>query len=87
MAGKLISLAFYRSNAIGKFVLSITPVAVVIMLWTLNGTFVGEFFRELIDFLIWSFKFPRVIPFVLAYATVLYSMLFLLIRRAPLKDK
>ena len=86
LAGRLIALAYYRSSALGRWVLSIAPWALLGVWVVANARSEGALRAVLSEYLQWSLWFTRGSPMLLVYSAILCGVAYLLIRRAPLKD-
>ena len=86
IAGWFISLASYRSSRFGKLSLAVVPFAIYGVLKILDASTGGLVMSSIHDYFVWNFYYPRVVPLFLAYAVIIYGLVFLLIRRAPLKQ-
>jgi hypothetical protein len=86
MASRFIILAFYRSNVPGRWALSLTPLALILILQQDAVNFEGRINRALGIFLRWSTVDSRVLATLFVSAAILFGLLYLLLRRAPLKD-
>lgn len=86
MVGWFISLVSYRSGKVGKWALVGGPFAIYGILKILDASTAGLVFKTIHDYFVWHFDFPRVVPLLLAYSAINYALVYLLIRRAPLKQ-
>jgi hypothetical protein len=86
IAGWFIVLAYYRSSLLLKWAISLTPFALFGLLKVANAWTGGLIFEKILAYLLWSVQLERVPFFMLAYAAILCGAVYLLIRRAPLKN-
>ena len=85
-SGWFITLAYYRSTAPLKWAISFLPFLLYALLRTANAYTNGGLFNAINDYIVLSTKTPYTtfISF-LAYTIVACGLVYLLIRRAPLK--
>ncbi len=87
MLGRFITLIYYRSSKTVKWIVSLTPLMLIILDLQIYKSSVGESHRIIGEFVKISMGTPyRAALSMLAYSAVLCGLIFLLIRRAPLKD-
>ena len=87
MIGWFITLAYYRSSVLVKWIISLSPVGLYYLLRVVNALSGGATFTSIWIYFHWSTFNPyRTGISFLAYAAILYGLVYLLIRRAPLKD-
>jgi hypothetical protein len=86
MSGQIVTLAYYRSNVPGKWALSLTPLVLVLILQQDAVNFRGSINQAIWDYLRWSFFYSRASALLLVYAAILSGLVYLMVRRAPVKD-
>jgi hypothetical protein len=87
VAGWFITLAYYRSSVPVKWAISLAPFVLYALLRVANAFSAGVIFTSLGDYLRMSTSGPYTAAISwLAYSAILYGLVYLLIRRAPLKD-
>ena len=87
MLSRVITLIYYRSSKPVKWIVSLTPLMLIILDLQIYKSSVGESHRIIGEFVKISMGTPyRAALSMLAYSAVLCGLIFLLIRRAPLKD-
>jgi hypothetical protein len=86
MTGRFIILAYYRSSPLVKWAISLAPFILFGLVQVADARSGGTISRAISDYLHWSLNFPRAVISMLFYSAVLYGLIYLLIRRAPLKD-
>ena len=85
IAGWLIALAYYRSSNFGKSILSLAPIAVIAILQVANARSGGALFAAISQYQSITMRMDRAPFTMLAYAAILCGLVYLLLRRAPLK--
>ena len=86
IGGWFITLAFYRSSKLGKWALSLAPFVLVAALSVADARSRGAVFAAIGDYLRLSMR-GDIAPFtLLAYSAILCGLVYLLLRRVPLKD-
>lgn len=85
-AGWFITLAYYRSSVPVKWAISVTPIVLFGLLRVAQARFGYPIFVAIWEYLLWTLSFPRAVFSLLAYSAILCGLVYLLIRRAPLKD-
>ena len=86
VAGWFIALAYYRSSTLVKWAISLAPFGIFALLKVVNAQTGGAVFQAIFDYLQASMAMDRAPLTLLAYAVLLCGLVYLLIRRAPLKD-
>ena len=87
VAGWFITLAYYRSSVPIKWAISLAPFVLYTLLSTANARSEGAIFTSIGIYLRRSMSGPySAAGSWLAYAAILCGLVYLLIRRAPLKD-
>jgi hypothetical protein len=84
LTGRFITLVYYRSSAPVKWVISLAPFVLIALLLVEDARLGGTISRAFDDFVHWLY--PRVLPTMFVDSVILSGLLYLLIRRAPLKD-
>lgn len=85
-AGWFITLAYYRSSVPVKWAISVAPIVLFGLLRVAQARFGYPIFVAIWEYLLWTLSFPRAVFSLLAYSAILCGLVYLLIRRAPLKD-
>lgn len=91
MLGWFISLLYYRSNKPLKLVISISPVVIFIGLGFIDSMMDGRVYPAIRRFVLNFWGLPTMNPYsailnLSLFTALLGSLIFLLIRRAPLKE-
>jgi hypothetical protein len=87
VAGWLISLTYYRSNTLLKWIVSLAPVILFSLLKIANALSAGAVFHAIAEYQRISMATAgRAALTMLAYAILFCGIVYLLIRRAPLKN-
>jgi hypothetical protein len=88
IAGWLIVMAYYRASLLVRWVISLAPFALLAVYLSVNARTGGAAAQFLRDFWWVSMETSPVMAVIslLAYASILYGMVYLLFRRAPLKS-
>ncbi len=86
MAGRFISLAYYRSSPPVRWAISLAPFVLFGLLIEMDIRSDGKIFEAIGAYLLWSLRFPTALVSMLAYSAILYGLTYVLLRRAPLKD-
>jgi hypothetical protein len=87
VAGWFIALAYYRSSVPIQWAISLAPFVLYGLIRVANAFSAGAIFTSLGNFLRMTTSGPYKAAFsCLAYSAILYGLVYLLIRRAPLKD-
>lgn len=93
VVGWLIALAYYRSNTPVKWVISLTPFILFGLLQVANAQSGGIIFAALGEYMRFSMGMQSQQPdpyqaalFMLIYSAILYGLIYVLLRRTPLKD-
>jgi hypothetical protein len=86
MVGRFISLAYYRSSTPARWAISLAPFVSIALLAVADARSDGRIFEAISQYLLWSLRFPRALLSMLAYSAILYGLVWLLLRRASLKD-
>ena len=87
VVGWTITLTYYRCNVPTKWIVSLAPLMLIILVQQVNAQSGGAVKRAIGDYLHMSMGTPYMAAlFMLAYSVILYGLIYLLIRRAPLKD-
>jgi len=85
-AGWFITLAYYRSSTVGKWAISLAPFVLFGLLQVADAGSGGELFAAIREYQYVSMRMDRAPFTMLAYSAILCGLVYLLIRRAPLKD-
>jgi hypothetical protein len=92
LAGWFVALTMYRSSKPVKWIIALTPFALVYGLQAADNLSGGLVYKAIHDYLIVTFGLQSANPqpytaigFLLMYAALIYGLVFLLIRRAPYK--
>ncbi|MBN1191192.1 MAG: hypothetical protein JXA46_15655 [Dehalococcoidales bacterium] len=93
MLGWFISLVYYVSNRIARYIVSISPIVLIILLVFFNALADGAISRTVLDFLITVMGLSSSDPnpytgtvSMLAAAVIISGAVFLLLRRAQVND-
>jgi hypothetical protein len=86
MAGRLITLAYYRSSTVGKWAISLAPFILYGILQVADARFAGKVFRAINEYRRSSMALEIAPWTLLVYSVIVFGLVYLLIRRAPLKD-
>jgi hypothetical protein len=86
MAGWFISLAYYRSSIPVKWAISLAPFVLYGLLKVADARSGGVIIQAINEYQRASMAMDRAPLTLLAYSVILYGLVYLLIRRAPLKD-
>ncbi len=87
VVGWFITLAYYRSSVPVKWAISLAPIGLYALLRVANARSGGATFTSIGEYLRMSMSSPyRAGVSLLAYSAILCILVYLLIRRAPLKD-
>jgi hypothetical protein len=86
MAGRFIALAYYRSNTAMKWVISLSPFILYGLLKVADASSGGRILAALREYRHTSMSMEWAPFTMLAYAVIMFGLVYLLIRRAPLKD-
>ena len=84
--GWFITLAYYRSNVPVKWAISVAPFVLFGLLRVAQTRSGYPIFEAIWEYLLWSLRLDRAPFTLLAYAAILCGLVYLLLRRAPLKD-
>ncbi len=85
-AGWFITLAYYRSSVPVKWAISVAPFVLFGLLRVAQARSGYPIFAAILEYLLWSLSGPRAVFSMFAYSATLCGLVYLLIRRAPLKD-
>ena len=87
VSGWFITLAYYRSSAPVKWTISLAPFVLYGLLKVVNAWMGEVIFTSVREYIRWSMIDPShvAVP-CMAYAAILCGLVYLLLRRAPLKD-
>jgi len=86
VSGWFITLAYYRSSTPGKWAISLTPFVLFGLLKVANARSGGAIFEAIREYQHESMRMERAPLTFLVYSAILCGLIYLLIRRAPLKD-
>jgi len=87
VTGWFVTLAYYRSNLAAKWAISLAPFGLFGLLVEASHLAGGAVFMAIWEYLQLNFGDPyRAAASLLVYAAILYGLVYLLIRRAPLKE-
>ena len=87
VTGWFITLAYYRSIVPVKWAISLAPFVLYGLMKAADARSGGAIFTSIGDYLKWSTTGPyQAAVSWLAYAAILCGLVYLLLRRAPLKD-
>ena len=86
-AGWFISLAYYRSTNAGRWAISLAPVALYALFRVLNAQMGGGLGLALREYWLVTMRSTPLaaVLTLLAYAAALYGLVYLLLRRAPVR--
>jgi hypothetical protein len=86
VVGWFITLAYYRSSPLVQWVISLAPFVLYCLLKVVDAGSGGVIFQAINEYQHTSMRMA-VAPFtLLAYSAILCGLVYLLMRRAPLKD-
>jgi hypothetical protein len=85
-AGWFITLAYYRSSVPVKWAISLAPFIFYGLLQIANARTGGTIFQAIMHYQFESMRMDRTPFTLLVYAAILCGLVYLLLRRAPLKD-
>jgi hypothetical protein len=86
MIGRLTALAYYRSNTLGRWAISLAPFVLLGCYLVANARSGGELRSAISAYQHTSMRMEQAPFTLLIYAAILTALLYLLFRRAPLKD-
>jgi hypothetical protein len=87
VAGWFINLVFYRSSTPVRWTIAVTPGVLLGLMMVENGNTNGAVFRTIWEYLFLTMGDPyRASASMVVYSAILFGLVYLLIRRAPLKD-
>ena len=86
VSGWFISLVYYRSSIPVKWVVTLAPFILFSQLPGANERSEGAIYQAIWDYLLVTMRMDRAPFTLLAYSALLCGLVFLLLRRAPLKD-
>ena len=85
-AGWFTTLAYYRSSVPVRWAISVAPFVLFGLLRVAQARSGYPIFAAIWEYLLWSMRMDRAPFTLLAYSAILCGLVFLLLRRAPLKD-
>jgi hypothetical protein len=86
VAGWFIALAYYRSSKAGRWAISLSPFVLYGLLQVIDARTGGTVFGAIEAYQRVSMQVEIASVTMLAYAAILCGLVYLLVRRAPLKD-
>jgi hypothetical protein len=86
VCGWFITLSYYRSSVRGKWVISLAPFVLFGLMKVLDARSGGEIFEAIRQYFQPHMGIERAALSFLAYSVILCGLVYLLIRRAPLKE-
>ena len=86
LAGWFVTLAYYRCSTLGKWIISLAPFVLIALVQIADARTGGAISAAISDYQHATLQMDWAAFTLLAYSILLCGLVFLLIRRAPLKD-